>query len=64
MNIQNRWTVLVQETGGALPRQLKPFQIDTFRLLEEGHHILVSVPTGQGKSNMQLHAARLMGGET
>ncbi len=32
------------------PFQLDPFQVEAGRLLEEGHHVLVSAPTGAGKS--------------
>ena len=63
MSIQQRWETLVQESGGSLPYQLKRFQLDTVTLLEDGRNVMVTVPTGQGKSLMQLHAARLMGGK-
>ena len=56
----------MQETGGVLPpqlKQLKPFQLDTLELMEERRHVLVSVPTGQGKTLVQLNAARLLGGK-
>lgn len=39
------------------PWQLDPFQVEAEELLEEGHHVLVSAPTGAGKS---LIAERLV----
>jgi ATP-dependent helicase YprA (DUF1998 family) len=65
MNLREQWEGLVEETGGALPAQLKQFQVDTFQLIESGDkHVLVSVPTGQGKTLMMVNAARLLGGES
>lgn len=63
MSVAERYSALVQETGGVLPPQLKPFQLDTLELMEERRHVLVSVPTGQGKTLVQLNAARLLGGK-
>jgi replicative superfamily II helicase len=63
MSIIQRWNILMQESGGSLPSQLKQFQLDTQTLLESGKNVLVSVPTGQGKSLIQLNSSRLMGGE-
>jgi hypothetical protein len=62
MSIIQRWASLVAESGGFLPSELKRFQLDTQTMLERGTHTLVSVPTGQGKSLIQLNGARLMGG--
>ena len=62
MNLTQRYDALVHESGGTLPHQLKPFQLDTLLLLEAGRHVLVNVPTGQGKSLIPMTAARLMGG--
>ena len=62
MSIPNRWDALVQESGGALPSQLKQFQIDTQTLLEAGRHTLVSVPCGAGKTIIQANGSRVMGG--
>ena len=63
MSILVRWNSLVEESDGRLPRKLKPFQYDTISLLESGKNVLVTVPTGQGKSLIQLNASRIMGGE-
>ena len=63
MSIVERWNALVEESGGRLPKKLKPFQINTANLLQYRQDTLVVVPTGQGKSLMQLNVARLMGGE-
>ena len=62
MSVLSRYETLVQESQGALPRILKLFQYKTQILLESGRHVLVSVPTGQGKTLIQLIASRLMGG--
>ena len=62
MNILERWASLSNECGGYLPTTLKPFQVETQTLLEAGRHVLVAVPTGQGKSLIQLTGSRLMGG--
>ena len=63
MSITDRWDALVQESGGALPSQLKQFQIDTQTLLEAGRHALVSAATGAGKTIVQINGSRVMGGE-
>ena len=63
MSIQERWSSLVEASGGHLPKELKQFQVNTFSLLESRKDVLVVVPTGQGKSLVQLNAARLMGGK-
>ena len=62
MSIIDRWEALVQESGGALPSQLKQFQLDTQSLLESGRHALVAARTGAGKSLIMLNGARVIGG--
>ena len=62
MSISHRWEALVQASGGTLPSQLKPFQLDTQTLLEAGRHMLVSAPTGVGKTLIQLVGSTIMGG--
>ena len=62
MSITYRWEALVQASGGILPTQLKPFQIDTQKLLEAGRHALVSASTGVGKTIIQLLGSSIMGG--
>ena len=62
MSISFRYEALVQASGGILPTQLKPFQIDTQKLLEAGRHALVSAPTGVGKTIIQLLGSSIMGG--
>jgi superfamily II DNA or RNA helicase len=63
MPLRSLWQGRVAESGGTLPMELRNFQIDTYNLLTAGKHLLVSVPTGQGKTIMQLNLASLMGGE-
>ena len=62
MSVQSRWNAMVEASGGLLPRELKPFQLDTVTQLEAGCTVLVAVPTNKGKSLIQLHGARIMGG--
>ena len=64
MSLLYRWNCLVQETGGHLPATLKPFQLETVTLLAAGKSVLAAVPTAQGKTLMQLHGSRVIGGET
>ena len=63
MSIIKRWANIVEQSNGYLPLELKPFQLDTQMLLEEGRNVLVSVPTGAGKSLIQLNSSRIMGGK-
>ena len=63
-SILERYEKLVVESKGKLPQLLKEFQYDTQSLLEAGQHVLVSFPTAQGKSLIQLIGARVMGGNT
>ena len=62
MSVLSRYEKLVEESKNALPALLRPFQYQTQILLELGRHVLVSVPTGQGKTQMQLITSPLMGG--
>ena len=62
MTVLSRYERLVDESKKALPALLRPFQYHTQILLESGRHVLVSVPTGHGKTQMQLIGSRLMGG--
>ena len=64
MSLLYRWNCLVQESGGTLPATLKPFQLDTVSLLAAGKSVLAAVPTGRGKTLIQLHGSRVIGGET
>ena len=63
MNIISRWEALVQASNGALPSELRQFQLDTQSLIEAGRHVLVSAPTAAGKSLIQLNGSRLKGGK-
>ena len=51
MSVLSRYEKLVEESKNALPALLRPFQYQTQILLELGRHVLVSVPTGQGKDS-------------
>ena len=78
MSIAQKWNALLSECGDCLPRELRPFQVtfmgylmwiylyfckvDTYNLVAGGRSVLSCVPTGVGKTLMQLLISRLMGG--